>query len=199
MIKDFPAELKPDSESWGIRYNTQTFSSDLNGAEQTRELPGAKWKCTRTYTQREGAAARELQGFLVSLRGKAGRFWVVPSDWQPNGSAAGSPVTSTAVSAGVTTFLTNGWDANQAKALATGDWFEINGELKKVVSPVVTDGSGNATVEFGPALRVGVGAGTALRLTEPRCKMKVTADDNEWNVTSPIVYAQDLEMVEALD
>lgn len=199
MTLDFPDELYPDAESWGITYSTQGFSSDLNGVEQTKELPGAKWKCTRTYTQREGLEARKLQAFVSSLRGTSGRFWVVPGDWHPLGTAMGSPEVSSPVLRGVTSLPTTGWDINQVNALEIGDWFEVNGELKKTTSVVESDGSGDATIEFAPPLRIGVGSGTQVRITEPRCRMKIKADDNQWNLSSPIIYAMDFDMVEALD
>lgn len=197
--KNFPYVLKPDSESWGIKYNSMIFSSDFDGTVQTLSMPGAKWNCSMTFTEREGKAARQLQGFIVSLQGRAGRFWVIPTDWKPEGTAQGTPDTLAAVGNGVTVLETGGWDVNQSEALAIGDYFEVSGELKKVTDTVSSDGSGNATVHFGPPLRFGLGLGTQLRLIEPRCRMMVTSDSADWNVSSPVVYAQDIDCIEAID
>ena len=85
-VKDFPANIGPDAEEWTLTYNTQTFESDLNGAMQTAELPGARWSVSMTFSNRQGKSARALQGFLAGLKGRAGRFWVTPTDWEPLGN-----------------------------------------------------------------------------------------------------------------
>ena len=198
--KDFPALIQPDSAEWTLMYKTQVFSSDLNGIEQTVELPGARWMASLTYTNRFGRDARELAAFMASLRGSAGRFWLVPSDWEPYGTAQGSPVLAADVAFGDTTIQTSGWAVSQSEALAVGDFFELNGELKQTTAPVATDASGNAAIEFAPPQRVGTTTGAALRITEPRCLMKLDGDDfARRGLTPPLIYAFNFTAKEALD
>jgi hypothetical protein len=63
-----PSNIRMELES-----NTQEFGE--NG-EQTFEMSGATWRLVLSFTNLSEADARKLQAFLVSQRGRAGRFKV---------------------------------------------------------------------------------------------------------------------------
>lgn len=198
-VKDFPANISPDAEEWTLTYNTQTFESDLNGAMQMAELPGARWSVSMTFSNRQGKSARALQGFLAGLKGRAGRFWVIPTNWQPYGNPDGAGEVATAASGG-TTIETSGWTADIAELLCAGDWFEVNGELKKMTETVSSDASGLSTLEFAPPLRQPVTVGMSIRVVEPRCQMHLVGDDQaSWSASAPEIYATTVAGREALD
>lgn len=198
-VIDMPADISPDSEEWTLTYNTQSFESDLNGAMQTAELPGARWSVSMTFTNRQGKNARALQGFLAGLKGRAGRFWVVPADWEPYGTPEGSGVVA-ADTAGGTTLDTSGWTGNIAELLCSGDYFEVNGELKKMTATAASDVSGLSTLEFAPPLRQPVTIGMAIRVVEPRCQMMLSGDAQaQWNISAPTIYVTSIAGQEALD
>jgi len=198
MIKDFPAGMRT-GETWGIEFNTQIFPSDLNGAIQTKSMPGAKWSVTLTFNNRAGKEARILQGFFTGLQGRAGRFWLTPTDWSPIGTVdrAGSLVAQ--ASQGATVITAGGFEANQTELFCAGDWFEINGALKKVTSTAASNSAGTATIEFTPPLRVTLPAGIEVRVNEPRCQMMLTDDSVDWQLTSPTIYSLVVNCEEALD
>jgi len=198
-VLDFP-DITPDNEQWTLRFNTQTFTSDLNGATQTRLQPGARWNAELTFSNRKGRDVRALKGTIAKLEGQAGRIYVTPGDWEPLGTALGAPSLSANASAGNTSISTTGWDINQSEALAIGDYFEINQELKEVTDTVTTDGSGNATVNFAPALRADISSGAQLRITEPRALMMLENDQQaRHQLQSNQVYAVTLRFREPLD
>lgn len=198
-VQTFPTGLKADSEEWVIQYNTQSFESDLNGAIQTAELPGARWSVSMTFGSREGKAARRLQGFLAGLKGRAGRFYVTPADWQPLGSPSGTGLVATNTAAGASSIPTDGWTASVTELFCAGDYFEVNGELKKLTADVNSDGTGLATLNFAPPLRKSVTDGMQIRYTEPRAVMMLSADKTSWQVRTPVVYGLTLDGTEALD
>lgn len=47
---------------------------------------------------------------------------------------------------------TKGWPASTSGLLLTGDWIELNGELKQITAPVTSDAGGLAYINFRPAL-----------------------------------------------
>jgi hypothetical protein len=47
---------------------------------------------------------------------------------------------------------TKGWPVSTSGLLLSGDWFEINGELKQLTAPVNSDGLGLAYLQFRPGL-----------------------------------------------
>ncbi|MGP4843305.1 hypothetical protein ACTXGQ_04165 [Marinobacter sp. 1Y8] len=198
MIKDFP-DIKPNAEQWGIRYNTQSFKSALNGAEQTKDLPGARWTASLTFSNRFGKEARALQAFFVGLRGRSGRFWITPSGWKPNGTVDGTGELSADAAAESSTLVTTGWEAHQPELFCAGDWLEINGELKQVVVTTSSDSGGSATIEVAPPMRVAVPDGTQVKSAYPRCQMKLVEDSIDWQVSVPVIYALTVNIEEALD
>lgn len=196
---DFP-NITPDGESWTLTYNTQSFTSDLNGAMQTAELPGARWSVSLTFGNRQDSSARTLKGFVSSLRGRAGRFWVTPSDWEPLGNPSGTGVLASDATSGTSSIDTSGWDVSVTSLFEIGDYFELGGELKQVTSPASSDASGLATIEFAPPLRVGQTSGTQIRYNEPRCRMMLANDDMAtFQLSAPVIYAITFDAVEALD
>jgi len=198
MIKDFPEGMRT-SETWGIKFNTQIFPSDLNGAIQTMAMPGAKWIVTMAFNNRHGKEARLLQGFFAGLQGRAGRFWLTPVEYEPLGTVdrAGS-ITAQAMQ-GATLITANGFEANQTELFFAGDWFEVNGELKKVTSIASSDSSGATTIEFTPPLRISQLVGAVVRVSDPRSQMMLTDDSVDWQITSPTIYSLVVNCEEALD
>jgi hypothetical protein len=198
MIKDFPDGMRT-GESWGIQFNTQIFTSDLNGAIQTISMPGAKWSVTLTFNNRAGKEARLLQGFFAGLQGRAGRFWLTPLSSQPLGTVSNSGALTAAAVQGATSITADGFDASQSELFYAGDWFEINGELKKTTSTISSDVSGEATIEFTPPIRISVPIGTVVKVDEPRCQMMLSDDSVNWQITSPTIYSLVVNCEEALD
>lgn len=82
------------------------------------------------------------------------------------GSQTGSSLTIDGATANVT-----GW-------LKAGDYFEVNGELKMLTADVNTNGSGQATLTFKPALRESPADNTAITVLNPACEM-ILADDQQ--------------------
>lgn len=192
---NFPTIPNPDSESWTITYNSQTFTSDLNGAIQTAELPGARWSASLTFTNRTGIEVRRLRGFLAALRGSAGRMYVTPSDATVEGAASANGTVSANVAAGATEIDATGFSAGGDVPLLAGDYFELNGELK-----IVTQDMSGDTINFAPPLRKDVTSGMTVRIIEPRAVMMLTDDGQaSWQVSAPIIYGITFDVVEALD
>lgn len=193
--------IKPDAETWTPEFNTQTFVSDLNGSIQTAELPGARWSVSMTFTNRFGRDAWALQATLTKLRGRAGRFYMTPSDWEKRaGNTSGTGAVATDAAAGVSSIDTDGWDISITELFYAGSYFEVNGELKIVTADVDSDAAGLATIEFDPPLRKPVTDGMQIRYVEPRAIMMLASDDAaSWSVSAPAIYALNLDAMEALD
>lgn len=198
-VLPFP-DITPDAEEWSLVYNTQVFTSTLTRATQTAELPGARWRVRLTFTNRIGRDARELGAFLTNLKGRLNRFTFTPSDAELYGAPSGTGTVSGTVNEGASSFSTTGWDPNITELFVAGDYFEVNGELKKVVTTVGSDGSGNATIEFQPPLRTALGGGNVIQYTDPEVTLRLTNDNGAgWQVSAPVIYGITIEAIEALD
>jgi hypothetical protein len=170
--------MRVESSDFGIVYNNQTFTSPFTNQTQVRALAGAYWTASITttlylYTE---TRADEIKSFLNKLRGQLNTFELGDPDYTgAKGIATGAPVVSGAGQAGAT-LLTSGWTASQTGILKDGDYFKVNGELKRMVQDVNSDSSGVATLVFEPPLRqspaatvstaVTTGAGTISPMVE---------------------------------
>ncbi|MFQ5783614.1 MAG: hypothetical protein ACE5H8_02170 [Alphaproteobacteria bacterium] len=181
---DMPAAPGFRAVRFGLRANTQRFTSPLNRAVQTLDLPGALWFATFELPPMTRAEAAAWQAFLVDLSGSAGRFFAFdPDGHAPRGAyVAGTPPVGDdprvagPAQAG-STLATDGWRANVAGLLLPGDYLEIGGELKMATKPVDSDATGAATVAFRPALRASPTDGSTLMLIGPRTTMMLADDE----------------------
>ena len=70
----FPSII-PETQDFGITYNTQVSSSPIVGITQTVELPGARWGGSISFRDMTDVESAELKKFMLQLRGSAGRFY----------------------------------------------------------------------------------------------------------------------------
>lgn len=181
-------DAKPDAAKMGIAYNVQTFNSQLNGAQQFKELPGSRWTGEFTWSSRQGLEARTLSAQLQSLRGPIDDFRIVMPDNERLGTALGSGVVNGADQVG-TSIVTDGWTANQTILLEIGDYFEINGELKVATQRAASDGAGNSTINFQPPIRKSPANNSAVITTDPKITMRLTAPLATHSLSAPIIHA----------
>lgn len=198
VTRHLPA-IVPSAESWTLAANTQTFTSELNGATQTESLPGDQWQATLTFKNLSGRKARAMAAFIASLQGRSGRFYLTPTDRQLLGSAEGSGWVNGAGQKGLT-LVTGGWAPSQPELFAAGDYFEVNGELKMVTETVTSSDTGAAVINFMPPIRVSPPDGGQIIIDKPSCIMKLASDAQAtWDINVPMIYAFSLACEEALD
>lgn len=158
--------------------NTQSFTSPLNKTVQTAELPGAFWLATLAFQNLTEADGRILKAFVASMDGMAGRCYLWDmSHASPSGIATGTPLVKGASQIGKS-LTTDGWTASKTGILMAGDLFGVNGELKIMTNSPNSDGSGNATLAFRPALRAVPADNAVITLAAPTCIMRL-ADDQQ--------------------
>lgn len=177
---------------FGLKANTQTFSSPLNSAVQTLELPGALWFGTFSIPPMTVDNLAAWQAFLVGLKGMAGRFYGYdPSRTSPRGiysAVSDTPLVQGASQTGES-LITDGWRISGTGLLLPGDYFEVTSggvkELHMILSQVDSDASGVATLSFGPQLRQSPNDNAAIVLTSPQVEMRLIDDGQAlWNVAA---------------
>lgn len=193
-IVNWPASLVPAKVTWGLQSNTETFTSPLNRSTQTLERPGARWKASLEMPRMDPDTRGQLEAFLVSLGGMAGRFRLWPharpvsaigvgaSDYgvvldfvNQSYQAQGSPMVSAALS-NYKLLPTTYWPAS-TRVLKAGEFIEVGGELKMVTADVTSDATGNAQIPVAPAFRKAPDIGAALVLDRPKATMMLSTDE----------------------
>ena len=189
----FPSSVSPSSIEWGLKSNTQSFTSPLNSSTQTLELPGARWYATLNFTNLNAEKGRILYAFLAQLRGSSGRFYLYDAAFStPRGVGTGTPLVKGASQTG-TSLDTDGWTTSTTGILLAGDYIEVNGELKLVVADVDSDGSGNATLTIEPPLRSSPGDNDPITVTNPKATMMLI-DDNQNKRSSSSIYSNNFSI-----
>lgn len=210
MPTNFPAIL-PTSIQFGLRSNTQVFSSPFSSSVQTVRMPGAAWYGTANFDDLEEAEARELIAFLMEMDGMQGRFYFGDlSKMTPRGTATGVARVNAATSSG-NSLAVDGLSANLTNAFLPGDYiaFETTQgrELHMVTQAVGTNSSGQATLTISPSIRtspvndavvtIGSSITGGIGNTDLSCVMRLQADQSAWSVQAPVVSSIRVAFVEA--
>ena len=161
----FPA-VTPNAAEFALEANTQTLRSELNGAVQTVALPGDRWVANLTFNNLTGTKARLMRAFVGSLRGQAGRFYLVPPSNVRAGIGTGTPLVNGANQTG-SSIITDGWTASQTGIVCAGDYINVGTELKMVTADANSNGSGQATIYFTPPIRVSPADNSAIVTVNP--------------------------------
>jgi len=195
-IFNFPS-IFPQTESLRYLSNTQVFESPLDKTVQTASLSGDQWSLSQSFVNLSRNNGSDLKAFLVSLKGPSGKAYITPYEArEPRGTVSGSPVVNGASQTG-NSLVTSGWSVSQT-VLKAGDYFEVNGEFKMVVSDVLSSGTGAATIQFEPALRASPLNSEPLITDNPKCIMRLANNDQaQWQLSQTKKYSVNLEWIEA--
>lgn len=187
------------SHRFGLRSNTLSFMSPLNGTVQTLEFPGSKWGGAYSLPPMKRVVAAAWLGFFVQLRGGAGRFYGFdPGAKTPQGVASGAPLVDGAGQYPGNTLVTDSWPISTTGLLLPGDYFQVGDELKMVTASVGSNGSGQATITFEPPLRAAPVDNAAIIYTNPKCVMRLANDDQTaWDINTLNLYGITFVGIEA--
>ena len=189
--------IKPDAASIGIAPNVQTFTSTLNAFQQFRELPGSRWFASFTWSSRQGVDAKTLKGQFTSLNGPIGTFRISPPDNESLGTFSGAGLVNGAGQTG-SVLVTDGWAINQASLGVAGDYIEINNELKILTQTASSDGSGNATFNFAPAIRKSPANNSSVITSNPMLTARIIGEAPVWALSAPVIHAFSIECSEVV-
>lgn len=166
--------------------------------EQVYNHSGEKWRIQASYPPLTPTQAKEVIGFLVSLRAGVGTFLAGdPKMGSPIGSALGSPNVNGAGQIG-TALNTAGWSASQTGVLKRGDLFQLENYLYMVLQDANSNGSGQATFDIFPRLRTSPANGAALTLTNPKGLFRLESESIGWSTSIDSVYDVGFTAIEAI-
>ncbi len=189
MSIEMPTYPNFTTSRFSILTNTQTWSSPLTNDTQRVLLGGARWQATYSLRAMNKAQVSPWDAFFMLLEGRANTFnGFDPDRKTPRGPATGTPLVNGGSQTG-SSLLIDGCTPNIEGWLLPADFFSVNGELKKVTSPINTDGSGNATINFKPILRSSPLDDTPITTSRASCLM-VLSDDQQaiWDCDKYGIY-----------
>jgi hypothetical protein len=144
--------------------------------------------------------AGDTRAFLVDMDGRANTCQMrVPGYSTPsNGYSGAIGLVKGADQTGYS-LETDGWPTSQT-ILPKGAYITVNDELKVLTAPLISDGAGEATASFKPAIRNSPADNSQIIFNNPYAVMSL-ADPNAaaWSLKAPRFHGFSLAFEEAVD
>ena len=143
-------------ETMGILSKQDTIiSKSLSGKKLSRSIDNQRFAFTASIIiGKRSDIYGELMAFIVKQRSGKENFTIIPPEVEdPRGVETGTLAVNGSHTAGDTTIAIDGFAADTANRLRTGDFIKFNGHTKVyMVVADVTSSSGAATVTIEPPL-----------------------------------------------
>jgi hypothetical protein len=168
---DWPntTQFRPAGVEWSPSRScpSSVSASVFNQATQSQVMGAAYFTVKVTIGPRRRSDVRAWEAFISQFADTRNRvrFW----DWRfetPAGVAGGAPTINGAGQVG-SVINTAGWTHGVAGQLLAGDYVGIDGQLRRVVGQVDSDGAGHATLLLDQPVRASPANGSAVVLTRP--------------------------------
>ena len=190
----FPSSPKPQAMSWLLNQPSQVNISSWTGKRQVFASGRGWWECELTLPPIVGTSSVNVwRAFLAKTQGSANVFQV-PVDPTAQSSAVASPLVNGGSQTG-RSLITDGWPVSST-VLSAGQFVTINDQLLQLTADVVSNGSGQATISFEPAIRVSPSDNAPIEFKNPYCLMYLT-EKPSLSVEAGYVYSLSLSLRES--
>jgi hypothetical protein len=179
-----------------------TFVSRTQSMKTQRRRRGAgvqRWKLRFQYGTMERTDYLDLAAFLSSQRGQFGSFTaIIPANISPRGTWGGTALAAGAASAGASSVAIDGLTINITGIIKRGDFFKFAGHSKvyQADADIDSNGSGQATVTFFPALLAAVADNEALTSSSVPFTLILDADQMALGLQPPTQGALEFTAIE---
>ena len=169
----------------------------FSGASFIVQNTSAVWALSFPLNVKRLDEARAWQAALIQLAKPANQFEVTPPGWV-NGTGIGGlvPKVDGASQLGLTLDCDT-LPASTPIELA-GDFIEIvsTGEMKMLTQDATSDGLGDVTFNFEPAIRVAPTDGTNIEVYAPKVIMRLISPIAEWSTRLPNFINMSFDAIE---
>lgn len=139
-----------------------------------------RWTGVYTTPKLNNTQLRLVSSWLRAMIDDNGSFYAIdPDNTEPSVTVTGTPLVNGASQTGKTV-ITDGW-ANSTTVMYAGDRIQIETQYYELKEDIVTDGTGNATIEIMPALRSSPANNAAITTSDPVMIAKIADIENTIN------------------
>ena len=178
--------------------------SPFTFAGQAHEYAGKMWQADVTLPPMKRSDAEQWVAWLVSLKGQLGTFYLGdPLALIPMGSARNADTIQ--VNGEATSGNTINIDSapiNRTDYLKAGDFMQIGSgtsrQLFKVLTNTDTDGTGSATVDVWPNVRVSIANNAPVTVEAAQGVFRLSTNEQSWSVNNAAIYGISFSAMEAL-
>lgn len=184
--------VRPSDTSWTIISNQRQFVSPLTGAIQAAQRTGNRWKVALSFEDLFDSDRALMQAFLAQVQATANNFYLEDHSYTRRADGTGTPLVNGGSQSG-NQLVTDGWSGTYA--MRSGDFFEVNGELKMCVADAAIS-AGAATIDFVPELRSSPSDDAAITISNPKGVFRLVSNESSWSNRSPSISSFTFEAVE---
>ena len=194
-------------ETMGIQSKQNTIiSKSLSGKKLSRQIDNQRFAFTaRIIVGTRSDIYGELMAFIIKQRSAKENFTIIPPEVEDaRGVETGTLAVNGAHTSGDTTIAIDGFAADTANRLRTGDFIKFNGHTKVyMVVADVTSSSGAATVSIEPPLVSNLSNDEAVSYDNIPFTVHLTNDIQEFGVVGAdkdgnLLYQFEFDVEESL-
>ena len=190
---NWPEDLAPSKFDIKMKTSRKSFTSPFNGSTQEAYFPGAQWKITMSFDERDDYESRLLESCIYQLE-SGGRIRI-PDFGRKGLDRSGISVFGPGQTGGI--LITQGWPPNTSSLLSRGDYLEVGDELKFVLEDASSDSAGRVAVKIAPWLRRSHPSGTTVNVRTPCGYFKLPDSDNGVQRSPGMSNAVSLNLIES--
>lgn len=168
--------------------------SPFTFAQQTYKFAGERWEGEVTFKPVRRADAAEIQAFMGELYGRYGTFLYGDPDFLKQGlrgAGGGTPLVNGASQTG-NTMTIDGLPNTTTNVYRKGDYFQLGtgtaARLYMITQDISSNGSGQATLQFVPALRVSPADNQAITFTGAKGLFRAAENMAQWDSNYAMIY-----------
>ena len=191
------------SSNFGLKVSVAMSQSPFTLRQQVYDNSGSMWQGDVTFKRTRIADANLIKAFVVGLKGQFGTFLYGDPDFLalgPVGTASGTPLVDGASQTG-TTLAVKDFGLNET-VLKAGDYFQLGtaltSRLYQVTEDIASDGVGDATLHFLPALRSSPSDNDPLTITGAKGLMRLSGNNVGWSADFANIHDISISFVEAI-
>lgn len=177
-----------------LKQPAQQNISEWTGARQVLASGRGWWECNVTLPPIVGeSSVNAWRSFMAKARGAANDFQVPVNEIAQSSSTATPRING----AGQTgrSLVTDGWP-NSTTTLSAGQFVTIGDQLLQLTADVVSNGTGQATISFEPAIRMSPADNALIEYKNPYALMYFV-EDAGYTVEPGLVYSISLNLRES--
>ena len=189
-----PLTSRFQSMNWRLVQPAQNNISGWTGARQVLASGRGWWECEATLPPIVGTANfNPWRSFVALMRGAANDSQI-PVD--PIAQSSLSNIMSVNGAGQTGRNLNVDGLPNSAVVLKAGQFVTVNNQLLQLTADVSTNGTGQATLSFEPALRFAPSDNAVVEYKNPYCLMYLTSEPS-YSVESGYIYSLSLSLRES--
>lgn len=188
-----PAALKVARITLTAKSVVARNASPFTMQEQVYVHQGQGWGAEVDLPPMKRADAEDVLGFLLSLNGAEGTFYLGDTaNKVPRGTIAGTVTVGASAVARSTTLPISGGTG----AFAVGDWLQVGTTTSAKLHKVLKVNAGS--VDVYPRLRSAYSSGTAISYTNPVGLFRLSSSETSWSIDAIKVYGIGFAAVEVI-